>query len=941
MSLPRSINVLSELERYALDYRFSGEDEVLCCCPFHGDTNPSCSVNVQSGAFKCHAAGCGKGGDFLSLLSRVIGKSRALIFADLSQRYEFDAPSLIDASLVEKYHSQIWQAPPLIKELEKRGVTPDLIRKYRLGEHRGRITIPVPNQHGYYVNIRKYAPGAPGDEKMRNVRGHGKPRLYPHDQLRYQRLLLAGGEAKALACIPELNANNIGAISPTCGEGNWDPGFNDLLRGKEKVWVAYDIDKEGRDAANLICGALYGDVRWVSDLVVPLDIDEFPHGDISDYVGQKRGSVMELINRATEWKPSLQEEVELQPVECKLHAAYSAEMSEKRVRMQAVVSAIADATYLLPSKARVKCDKNYELCAACPVFLMKLESIIVKPESPAVLEMAGAASSVLRKAMMMAGKIPSGCPSAQFEVEEYMAAEEVRLSSRLEVTDRSADKSMLPALCVKQGLDSNECYEFVGKMLPHPRDQSATLLCSTYDAVGDALSSYKSDKTEQLRFFQPRDWTPDAVRARLHNVYADFEANVTGIYQRRRLHLMMDLTWHSPLFFTFDERLIKGYMELLVVGDSSQGKSDTASGLMKHYQLGEKVECKNATVAGLLGGLAQLNGRWFVSWGIIPTHDKRLVVLEELKGASREVISKLTDMRSSGVAEIPKIEKRKAKARTRIVALSNPRGDRPMSSYNFGIDALLELVGAPEDLRRFDMAMVVNTSEVSAAEIGRLRADRPAVKHEHTHELCRELVLWSWTRDASQVKFESGAEKLIVKRATMMCDQFVEDVPLVDRGSMRYKLARVAAASAARTFSSGDGSSLLVRECHAEFAYELLKSTYESESVGYDEYSKAVIASRSMTDPDMIEKAVRGLPHARDFVEHILAANRFDMQDVQDWCGTDRADANIVLSLMVRKKAVMRLGKSYVKTPPFIDMLKRLAGEELPDIPSFLEKNEF
>lgn len=941
MSLPKSINVLSELERYALDYRFSGEDEVLCCCPFHGDTNPSCSVNVQSGAFKCHAAGCGKGGDLLSLLSRVIGKSRALIFADLSQRYEFDAPSLIDASLVEKYHSQIWQAPPLIKELEIRGVTVDTIRKYRLGEHRGRITIPVPNQHGYYVNIRKYAPGAPGDEKMRNVRGHGRPRLYPHDQLRYPKLLLAGGEVKALACIPELNANGIGAISPTCGEGNWDPSFNDLLRGKEKVWVAYDIDKEGRDAANLVCGALYGDVRWVSDLIVPLDIDEFPHGDISDYVGQKRGSVLKLLNEAREWVPTLREEEELEPVSCKLQKAYSAEMSEKRVKMQAVVSAIADATYLLPSKAKVTCGKDYELCAACPVFLLKLESIRVKPESPAVLEMAGAPKSVLRKALILAGRIPSGCPSVEFEVEEYMAAEEVRLSSRLEVTDRSADKSMLPALCVKQGLDSNECYEFVGRMLPHPRDQSATLLCSSYDAVGDALSSYQPNNTECLRFFQPADWSLADLRSRLLDVYADFEANVTGIYQRRRLHLLMDLTWHSPLFFTFDGRLIKGYMETLVVGDSSQGKSDTASGLMRHYQLGEKVECKNATVAGLLGGLAQLNGRWFVSWGIIPTHDKRLVVLEELKGANKEVISKLTDMRSSGVAEIPKIEKRKAKARTRIVANSNPRGDRPMSSYNFGIDAMLELVGAPEDLRRFDVGIIVNSNEVSAAEIGKLRKDRPNVKHTHTRELCRELVLWAWTRDASQVSFERGAEALVVGYASQMCEQFAEDVPLVDRGSMRYKLARVAAATAARTFSSPDGSNLLVRECHATFAYELLKQTYESPAVGYGEYSKAVKASRSMSDPDTIEKAVRTLPHAREFVEHILNANKFDQQDVQDWCGIDRADAAIVTSLLVRKKAALRLGRSYIKTPPFIEMLKRLSEEELPDIPSFLEKEEF
>ena len=72
--------------------------------------------------------------------------------------------------------------------------------------------------------------------------------------------------------------------------------------------------------------------------------------------------------------------------------------------------------------------------------------------------------------------------------------------------------------------------------------------------------------------------------------------------------------------------------------------------LMDHYKLGARHECKNATSAGLLGGLQQLGSRWFVSWGIIPMHDKRLVVLEEIKGTPIEVLAKLTDMRSSGIA---------------------------------------------------------------------------------------------------------------------------------------------------------------------------------------------------------------------------------------------------------------------------------------------------
>lgn len=35
-----------------------------CCCPFHNDTRPSLSVNIETGAFKCHACGA-RGGDLI------------------------------------------------------------------------------------------------------------------------------------------------------------------------------------------------------------------------------------------------------------------------------------------------------------------------------------------------------------------------------------------------------------------------------------------------------------------------------------------------------------------------------------------------------------------------------------------------------------------------------------------------------------------------------------------------------------------------------------------------------------------------------------------------------------------------------------------------------------------------------------------------------------
>src|SRR5690606_3732816 len=53
-----------------------------CKCPFHGDNNPSASVNLKVNAFKCHS--CDMKGDLISLLKRKegVGYGEAVKFAE-------------------------------------------------------------------------------------------------------------------------------------------------------------------------------------------------------------------------------------------------------------------------------------------------------------------------------------------------------------------------------------------------------------------------------------------------------------------------------------------------------------------------------------------------------------------------------------------------------------------------------------------------------------------------------------------------------------------------------------------------------------------------------------------------------------------------------------------------------------------------------------------
>lgn len=943
-----TVNVLAELERSGVKFEWATQDEIRVKCPFHPDNEPSCYINTKKRVFNCRTAGCNADGDFVSYLARLLQSSRAVVLADLGKRYVLEQSKLVDAAVIERYHAAIWAALPLLQELYKRGVTDADIRLYRLGENEGRIQIPVPNVSGYYVNIRKYLPGAPGREKMRNLKGHGQDRWFPAPQLQYDKLLICGGEIKAIVAARQLNPYGIGCVSPTSGEGNISAEMYRELQGKQ-CWICLDTDIAGIKAAREHAVHIARVASWCGEPIrLPLDPDKYPKGDINDFIGQENGQLKPLIDATEEFVPELSQEYndDSPPEPLELTQAIHARVTGKRIAVKAVVSVMDTSPYIVPKDLHIVCERDQKFCALCPVNLDDKNDFVVAPESPAILEFVNCTKDAQIHIAKSAVGIPRQCKSCDFHASTFYNVEDARISPQLEITNRSADRVMQPAYCIGDGMELNESYDLTGRMFPNPKTQQSTLLISKYNTTQDALSTYSCDNLEALAAFWPREWSVEGLQEKLDTIYSDLEANVTRIFQRRDLHLAVDLAYHSPLFFRFDGKTIKGWIETLILGDSAQGKSEVAcgsdgnGGLRAHYNLGAKVECKNASVAGLLGGCQQMGSRWFVSWGIIPTHDKRLVILEELKGASQDVIGKLTDMRSSGIAEIPKIEKRRTHARTRLIALSNPRSDMKLSQYNFGIEAIKELIGGLEDVRRFDFAVLVSGEEIDAAQLNILQKNRPQVEHVYTGDLCRSLVLWSWTRNKDEIQFEPAAIELILSESTALCEMFTDAIPLVDRGSMRYKLARMAASLAARTFScSEDFRTLIVYPCHVEYVVAFLRRIYSSSVFGYLDYAKAIKVTQTLLDPESIKAAISATPYPSDLIKQLIAKNKIEIQDLQDWCSWERQEATDLLSVFVRKHALVRDGKAYRKTSKFITLLKELLDKGgFTDKPPHLRK---
>ena len=934
MSLP----VLEILKHYKIGVVESDETNAKCLCPFHEDNTPSVSIHMETGVWNCFA--CSAKGNIYRLLARVSNVTERQVKDKLAVKFGIADDTTIKPDTIEQFHRAIGKRPEFLAELKKRGVTDQLITYYKIGYDRSkdRITIPIKNSAGFFIAIRRYRPGSEHN-KVISEKYNGKNKLFPIEQLSFDTIVLTGGEIKAIVAAywlnPSTNPIVMGAVSTTTGEGNLSVPLAKSFAGKV-VYVCMDIDSAGVKATERVASVLVGIAKKVFVVKLPLNISVHPHGDINDFVQENEDNIdtsflcKAILDNSELYTPKAVKKAamvnSIPPIDVDLSHAVEGSYVGLRLRVKARVISIMEKTFNIPSKVKCNCDKSENFCNICPVFKTKNDTYSIPEESKSLISMCGAHESIQKDELKSAIGIPARCKVCSFEELEHYSIQEAHLDNILSMTQTSFSTGIQTAFCVGNNLQANSEYTFTGRNYPHQRDQSSSFIFSSYDTLEDELSTYKAKRLDDLHIFNPEEWTKESILTKLHDIYEDLEANVTYIYKRRRLHMVMDLVYHSPLQFELDDKLQKGWAECLIIGDSSIGKTETSSRLRDHYGLGKRVSCEGATVPGLMGGCSNTgNGRFFTTWGVIPMYDKQLVILEELSGVREGTLQSLTDMRSTGIAAITKIERREAHARTRLIAISNPKTGQTVSSYRYGIQAIEELIKTNADIRRFDIFLVESQQEINMEELAQLQSYRPQVKHRYTSDLCRELILWGWTRDYTQVVFEDGCGELLGKESVKLCDAFDETCPIIDKGSIRYKLARLAASLAVRTFSNINNEDVLVRKCHIAAISMLLYNIYSKTTIGYLDYSEAIRYQNNIRDPISIKRQIKELPAPTDFCDKLLHAYLIDVNDIADWTSYDQVGARRVISLMVRKNAFIREGTAtYRKNLALDKILKEL-----------------
>jgi hypothetical protein len=408
---------------------------------------------------------------------------------------------------------------------------------------------------------------------------------------------------------------------------------------------------------------------------------------------------------------------------------------------------------------------------------------------------------------------------------------------------------------------------------------------------------------------------------KLREISEDLSRHVTRIYGRPEMHALIDLTFHSAISFDFaGKRMNRGWLETLIVGDTRTGKSEAATMLSRHYQAGEIVSCESASYAGIIGGMQQYGSskEWAITWGTVPINDRRLVVLDEIGGLSTEEIAAMSSVRSSGLAQLTKIQSEATHARTRLLWLGNPR-NAPMSNFTYGVQAIQPLIGNPEDIARFDLAMSVRTGEVPASEINRSHGGG---RQRYTAESCRALIRWVWSRKPEQIRWAAGAEDAVYRAAQKLGADYIEDPPLIQVANVREKIARVAVAIAARLYSTDrTGQLIVVKKEHVKDAMTFIDHLYNMPGFGYGERSKEVLrdAEKATSLKTEIKSYLYEKPNLAKFLRN---TSSFRRQDIEEVLNVDREQANAVISRLWESKMV-RKDKGDVRVQPELHQLLR------------------
>ena len=264
-----------------------------------------------------------------------------------------------------------------------------------------------------------------------------------------------------------------------------------------------------------------------------------------------------------------------------------------------------------------------------------------------------------------------------------------------------------------------------------------------------------------------------------------------------------------------------------------------------------------------------------------------------------------------------------------MIWIANPRSSKKIGEYSFGIESVPDVIPKPEDIARFDIAIIIGRRDVDQNSLYEKTSDKKKCRHTYTTDLCHDLVMWAWSRRPDQVVIPEKTEEAILHGSYLLSRAFDEGIPLIVETEMRIKIARLSVACAARLFShDGTGEKILVDKTHVEIVVERLFQIYESHSVGYDAWTKQ---KRSGNLGEEIDDVLHALgKKGMEALLNMKSVNKSILRDLFN----DPKVGDLAFQKLMLGKAIINNGRGFRMTEAMIDRLKKeRSSDEYADSP--------
>lgn len=596
----------------------------------------------------------------------------------------------------------------------------------------------------------------------------------------------------------------------------------------------------------------------------------------------------------------------------------------KKIKFKGITKGKSISSYSIPRKIKITCKRDKKIrCVECP---LGNETIFELNEyNTDILKFLDISENKISKLFINIFKINPKC-FFEYSIIDSYNIEEIFIIPIIQ----NKNYITITGYYIGHGIECNKHYNLIGYTAPDPRSQKLIHVITKCKPLKEEFERFRITKSihKNLCIFKPEEVTIEGIYCKLKHIYNTYASNITKIHGRFDLHMAIDLAFHSPLSFYFgNEYVKKAWADVFILGDTRCGKGFVCERLSKWYKLGEVISAENVSYAGLVGGIENIGGRFVITWGKIPQNDKKLVVLDELSDMlNGSSFSRLSRIRSEGMAEITKIHTEITNSRTRLVFLGNPK-EEFIDNYTYGIMALNDLFKHPEDVARFDYVLIVKKNEVDT-EIINTKKDKIDSPYKRNAET--DLICWIWSKEKNDIIFSDAAYDLILKLAIKLGRVYDFSIPLIQSENVRIKLAKVAAMIAGRTYSElNNGEKLYVDVPHVQAAFTFFNLIYKKEPSGYYQYSKQKAASNTIKNEQRLEKYLQGFKSYKTLLRYFLQTNYININDISENLNRHKDVAREIISNLIRHNCVQKKYTYYVKTGAFCNYLKKKQGSIL------------